>query len=165
MIRKLMYALSVAAMLAVMALIFGFSAQERDVSNNVSRGVTAFIVDILPMTANHTPEQKRQDITELNNYIRKCAHFTIYAALGFCASAVFYFSKRFKRRKLIYFFAAALCCIYAVTDEIHQGFVAGRGPLVKDVVIDTCGSTVGGGLFALLYAVLYKRDILPPDLF
>ena len=165
MLRKILYILSVAAMIAVMALIFGFSAQQREDSNNVSRGVTAFIVDILPMTANHTPEQKEHDITVLNNYIRKWAHFTIYAALGFFAAAAFWLSKRFKRGEFAYIFAAALCCLYAVTDEIHQGFVAGRGPMVRDVIIDTCGSVAGGGIFAALHAFTHRKRAGRTDLF
>ena len=33
--------------------------------------------------------------------------------------------------------------IYAITDEIHQIFVIGRSGEIRDIIIDTCGSTVG----------------------
>lgn len=33
--------------------------------------------------------------------------------------------------------------LYAMTDEFHQGFVAGRTPKVMDVMIDTAGAFAG----------------------
>lgn len=36
-----------------------------------------------------------------------------------------------------------LCVLYAVTDEVHQAFIPGRGPRVSDVLIDTAGSITG----------------------
>jgi VanZ family protein len=35
--------------------------------------------------------------------------------------------------------AAAICLLYAITDEFHQGFVAGRDSDPLDVVVDACG--------------------------
>ena len=51
------------------------------------------------------------------------------------------------RRKMA--LVISLCFIYAITDEFHQSFVPGRAPEVRDVLIDTLGSSVGmsiGGL-------------------
>lgn len=33
--------------------------------------------------------------------------------------------------------------LYATSDEIHQAFIPGRGPLFTDVLIDTMGVTLG----------------------
>ena len=44
--------------------------------------------------------------------------------------------------------------LYAVSDEIHQIFVPGRGPLVTDVLIDTVAGLIG---IALLYQVIKFR--------
>ena len=32
---------------------------------------------------------------------------------------------------------------FAVTDEFHQFFSDGRGPMLQDVLLDTCGVTAG----------------------
>ena len=45
--------------------------------------------------------------------------------------------------------------IYAITDEIHQGFTPGRTPSVIDVGIDTCGVFLGIILVLIVISV-YK---------
>lgn len=161
--RKLLFALSVVMLVFIMVTVFRLSAQPREQSNNLSRGVTAFLVDWLPWTAQHSPEQKLRDITELNNHIRKLAHFTIYAAMGFFAASSLTFSRRVKNGRIIAVLTVALCCLYAVSDELHQGFVEGRGPLVKDVFIDTAGAAAGAAVLGLLYFALKRHDRLPQD--
>jgi VanZ family protein len=46
---------------------------------------------------------------------------------------------------------------YAVTDEIHQGFVSGRSAQVRDVLIDTAGALVGVALTASLTRRVRRR--------
>ena len=43
----------------------------------------------------------------------------------------------------LYLLAGFLCAGFAATDEYHQSFVAGRGPSVRDVCIDTFGAMIG----------------------
>ncbi len=38
--------------------------------------------------------------------------------------------------------AATLAVVYASSDEYHQSFVPGRGPSVRDVLIDTVGVVI-----------------------
>lgn len=154
--KKVYTIVSFAAMIAVMICIFMFSAQVRDESNNLSRGITAKIIDIFPLTAHHSPEQKQQDITVLNDYVRKCAHFVIYALLGFFAGASFYMMRKYKMNAIPYLCATAFCCLYAASDEIHQGFVDGRGPMVRDVILDTVGAAVGAAAF-MAALLLYRK--------
>jgi len=40
--------------------------------------------------------------------------------------------------------AVFLAFLYAVSDEVHQGFVPGRGPAVMDVLIDGVGIMLAG---------------------
>jgi VanZ family protein len=40
--------------------------------------------------------------------------------------------------------------LYAMTDEFHQGFVAGRHPSVVDVGIDTTGALIAVGVVSLV---------------
>jgi VanZ family protein len=46
--------------------------------------------------------------------------------------------------------AVLLAGLYAVSDEVHQVFVPGRGPAVADVAIDLTGAALGAGLRRLL---------------
>ncbi|MEX2210401.1 MAG: VanZ family protein [Gaiellaceae bacterium] len=64
--------------------------------------------------------------------LRKLAHFAEYAVLGFLlvrASAALP--------------AFALGVLYAVSDEFHQSFVAGREGAARDVAIDAAGVLAG----------------------
>jgi VanZ family protein len=36
-----------------------------------------------------------------------------------------------------------ICVLYAISDEIHQSFVPGRGPSIIDVFIDSTGAITG----------------------
>jgi VanZ family protein len=56
--------------------------------------------------------------------------------------------------KMVGIISILSCAIYAAMDEYHQSFVAGRGPSVRDVVIDTCGAIT----FFIVY-VVYKTRI------
>jgi VanZ family protein len=65
--------------------------------------------------------------------LRKLAHAAEYAVLGFLLA-------RALGRELP---AAAIGIAYAVTDEIHQSFVAGRQGAPRDVLVDAAGVLVG----------------------
>ena len=41
--------------------------------------------------------------------------------------------------------------LYAISDELHQYFVANRTASVRDVGIDTLGGTIGLGLLWVIY--------------
>lgn len=36
-----------------------------------------------------------------------------------------------------------ICILYAISDEVHQLFVPGRGGQVRDVIIDSAGAIAG----------------------
>ena len=72
--------------------------------------------------------------------MRKLAHFSIYTALGFCASFTV------GKRKLITPQSLGVIVfgfLYAVSDEFHQHFIPGRSCEFRDMMIDTGGVTVG----------------------
>jgi VanZ family protein len=75
--------------------------------------------------------------------IRKSAHFIAYLILGFLVSHAMKneasTATAWKRRGASLLF----CVVYAISDEFHQIFVPGRGPLVKDVFIDGSGAALG----------------------
>ena len=65
--------------------------------------------------------------------LRKCAHMTEYAILAFLLA------RAFGREAP----ALALGVLYAISDEVHQGFVSGRHASPIDVTIDTVGLLLG----------------------
>ena len=80
--------------------------------------------------------------------LRKVAHAAEYAVLG--ALLV-----RALRRPLPAF---ALGVLYAVTDEIHQTFVAGRHGATLDVLVDAVGVAVGVAVWKTLVFQQHKAD-------
>ncbi len=74
-------------------------------------------------------------------WIRKAAHATEYAALGFCAAFAAHHMARKVGRPLVVH-AVLYALVTAVTDEFIQGFVE-RTSSVSDVVIDLGGALCG----------------------
>lgn len=125
--------------LAVMYIIFMFSAATGDESEQVSQGLLEKIIEFIGNFISH-------------NALRKLAHFSEFAALGFCmAGAIHYtFGKRNFYLPLIPSF------LYAVSDEVHQYFVPERACRVFDIFVDTCGVMTGIGIFLLFVFIISK---------
>ena len=127
-----------------MILIFAFSAQPASDSDALSGGIAEKIVQfILNMQKTPVFSVIDADIVEnfvihANHYIRKTAHFMIYAVLGVLVYGLMA-AYNIKKRKTI-MFSVVVCLLYAVSDEIHQIFVPGRAGRIGDVLIDFCGS-------------------------
>ena len=136
--------------------IFAFSAQPATQSDSVSKKITKKVVDIIPATKHKSESEKKEIVKKINNVIRKCAHYTIFLCLG-----AFFLSFGKKNTSLsLFFVCCAVCLIYAISDEVHQIFVPGRGPGVKDVLIDFCGALTGMGITSLIrfiYLSVKKR--------
>jgi VanZ family protein len=49
--------------------------------------------------------------------------------------------------------------IYAISDEIHQGFIPGRAAKITDVMIDTMGVAVGILVLLLILTIINKIKI------
>jgi VanZ family protein len=69
--------------------------------------------------------------------VKKGGHALGYLLLGRA------FLYGFRPKKAAPWLALGMCLFFAITDEIHQSFVPGRGPRVLDVGIDTIGALVG----------------------
>ena len=140
----------------IMAVIFGFSSQSSETSSEISVDFTEHIVDSLPIIRDMSDAEKKEFVTGIHRFVRKAAHFTLYAMLGFSAAAMFFSIKPKRRALYIWLLAVIMSFIYASTDEFHQMFVGGRGPRVSDVFLDTAGSMFGGGMFFLIKKLFYK---------
>ena len=100
-------------------------------------------------------EEKKLELKENYSFIvRKAAHFTIYLILGLLVSIVL--TQKCLNLKQIIIYTVLICMAYAVTDEIHQIFVSGRSGEIRDVILDTCGSTIG----ILINIIINKKRIM-----
>ena len=86
------------------------------------------------------PEAQREQIAEaLDGIVRKLAHFSIFAALGF----FLFGAVRRTFDKSCTLITILFCILYAVSDELHQLFVPGRSCQITDVATDTLGALAG----------------------
>ena len=127
----------------LMIAIFLLSAQPADDSAMTSSRFAEFAVKILfhHNYTSLTPEFKKETVSAITFIIRKTAHFSEYALLGF----LWYILLKDTRSGM--FISLSMTFLYAVSDEFHQLFVAGRSGQLRDVLIDT-----SGGLFGILVA-------------
>lgn len=131
--------------------IFKFSAQTGEMSSSISKQVSNFIVNILSKKDFIAVEQKEQYIETTNAIIRKIAHFSIYALLGFLVTLCLE-TYPLKNGKT-FLFAVLFSVIYAITDEVHQLFVPERSGNILDVGIDTTGAVLGTLLALVLVRI------------
>jgi len=130
-----------------MISIFTFSGQQGTESGNTSR---QFTVAIIKMMTGKSLELEDPFVAGIQLFIRKMAHFTIYAIGGFLIMNYAYSFEKNMKQKILYCTVFGGC--YAMTDELHQFFVPGRSASILDVVIDTTGVFVG----VIVYVALRK---------
>jgi hypothetical protein len=126
----------------LMVLIFFFSSQNGLASYNLSIRFARRFARIIFFNFDFmSGELQNQIIYGLHGFVRKAAHFTIYALLGFNVFLTAYFIiKRLRYQILAALSVSAIC---AVIDEVHQLSVPGRGGAVGDVIIDVTGAVCG----------------------
>ncbi len=137
-------ALSWVVMIVWMAFIFYLSAQVAEQSNQLSTGITEAIIGIIRKLAPNADP----DLNSFNHFVRKNAHFMAYLVLGLLTSNALGKNKPYRYK--ITLFALMICALYAVSDEVHQLYVPGRGGQFRDVLIDSAGALVGSGLYFIL---------------
>jgi len=145
--NKIIIILSWTAVLIWLVLIFYLSAQPAVESNELSKKVTQVIIEnvgrlvLLDIESSTTTDL----VLKFNHIVRKCAHLGIYFVLGLLVTNAFRRSGVRGFRGII--FSILFCILYAISDEVHQVFVPGRGAQVTDVLIDNVGSFVGIGMY------------------
>lgn len=152
---KLIIGLSWIAVILWMLLIFNLSAQPASQSDDLSKGIIKIIMDSILRIVPGMELNMDTNMNLLNHIIRKSAHFIAYLALGVIVSNA-------NRKSGIgglkgISLTILICVLYAAGDEIHQGFVPGRGPGITDVLIDSAGATVGAGLYLMVANIFNKR--------
>ena len=75
----------------------------------------------------------------LDFLVRKAGHMAVFGVLALLAWRGVAVTTRWQRP---WAWALALAVLYAISDEFHQGFVAGRHPSPVDVGIDAAGALI-----------------------
>ena len=74
----------------------------------------------------------------LTRIIRKSAHISLYALLGFSVS-----NYLIDFNKKIYINSILFILIYSISDEVHQLFIPNRSGSIIDILIDLIGGIIG----------------------
>lgn len=85
---------------------------------------------------------KSTDLQQLPAISDILTHGAVYGLLG----ALLYFALREQRT----FKAVLISCLYGISDEIHQHFVPGRTPEIKDLFVDTAAAFLAVTLIGVL---------------
>ena len=140
-----------ALVLAAAAMIFYFSSQDATESAKTSSGFLAWLVNLfLPGFKDMSYRQRLRILNQFQYIIRKLAHFSEFALLGVSLRLLF----QALRLPRPLFWAWVAGTLYACTDELHQLWVDGRGPMWQDVCIDSAGVLAGALLTTL---ILWRR--------
>lgn len=83
----------------------------------------------------------------------KVGHLGLYGILGIGLAWGAWRTERDEPLRMI-----ALGVLYGMSDEWHQGFVAGRDPSLGDLITDAVGVTVGYFLFSLILNGVTRRN-------
>jgi VanZ family protein len=151
-IKKHSIFLSLIPVLLIMVMIFCFSAQTGEESGQMSGQITRWVIGLFAQDFENWPAAEQEVmLVRVGFVIRKGAHFSEYALLGFFLMLhILQIAKR-TTVKLPWLWAWGIATFYAATDEFHQAFVGGRGPALRDVLIDSCGVAAGVALLCLIF--------------
>lgn len=137
--------------LALLLLMFGFSAQEGTQSGSISGKIARPITDSLAQRQGLTGQAYWKLYAQVDFAVRKTAHFLEYMLLGLLLTLLLD-----SYRARWHWLSWAGCTLYAATDEIHQLFVAGRTGKWQDVLLDSSGA-LAGLLLAMFMLWLIRR--------
>ena len=145
--------------LLMMYLIFSFSSQTGEVSGELSYKISYKIVEVKSEVLHQEKsyDELCYEADQIHFYVRKAAHMTEYFLLAVAVSFPLYV---YRIRGFWLFLLAGIICVgFAGLDEYHQSFVAGRGPSVRDVCIDSSGAFIGIILVQLFcWSTLHNPD-------
>lgn len=141
---RIYFIILILAIAAALCFIWGNSALTGEESGQISGGLLQWLTSVFPFL---------QNLPEV--ILRKAAHFSEYAVLGFLLSRLC----RLRNQKPFYGICIALlfCVLTANIDETIQLFRPGRGSSIVDVWIDTVGACTGIAVFSALHFIRTQR--------
>jgi VanZ family protein len=80
------------------------------------------------------------------------AHLAMYGTLAFLI--LFAISREQRPTQATQVMAVVLACLYGLSDEYHQSFVAGRDASLFDVLVDTLGASITVTLWTYRHSIL-----------
>jgi VanZ family protein len=110
-------------------------------SNEFSAANTSRV--IRPLLLWLFPNITEESIGLAHFLMRKAAHITEYAVLGWLAARAFTGSSRVFLRQRWFLAGLLLIALHAVLDEYHQSFVPSRTGSLYDSAIDIVGGLIG----------------------
>ena len=159
---KAAYILSAFLVIAMLCVIFGFSAADATHSSHLSEGVCIRLVrEVSSVLPEQFPKERMLKIAAIIEFpIRKCAHFSEYAVLSITINLYLWVCLRMERlleakKWKIFLRAEVFCALYACSDELHQYFVPGRSCRFFDVCVDSTGTFFGALLF---WGIFHLRE-------
>ncbi len=118
--------------IAVMVLIFCFSAQNGEDSGKLSGDFSSWLKSVLEVIL---PDGA---VAAILANLRKLAHVFLYACLScFVTLCVLTFPNL--HDVFYWILPIAICFLYACSDELHQAFVPDRSGKFTDVLVDAIG--------------------------
>lgn len=136
----------------LMAGLFFFSSQEAAETNAVSYRFCAVAARLIyDKYEEYDAATQLLLVQGLNSFIRKLAHFALYAVMGFLGY-LWLCRKQYNISTIMSF-----VFFFAAVDEFHQTFVPGRTGRVVDILLDCFGAACGIGAAYLLLCLLYCR--------
>lgn len=145
--KRNLWFLAIGVSIGVVILISSFSAQTRAESNELSKSIAE---RILAMVQTVYPNIT---LGELNHFLRKLAHFTLYFILGCSLTGVFGRQRRIPPAMAAFLMGAS----FAALDEAHQFFSDGRAASVQDIILDSCGVAAGIILIRICAKLIWER--------
>ena len=115
--------------ITIMVIIFIFSHDSGSISTIKSNIFVDRFYNIFNFNIN------RRLLTKI---IRKSAHISLYALLGFSVS-----NYLIDFNKKIYINSILFILIYSISDEVHQLFIPNRSGSIIDILIDLIGGIIG----------------------
>ncbi len=142
-LRTFLKPLSFLPAIALMYMIYAFSAQEANISSGTSYRVCSKIVRTVNDAADLNLEEYQIEnyIQRIHGASRKIAHVTEFFLLAVAVSFPLYVYGC--HGILLVLVSGTFCVLYACLDEYHQSFVAGRAASMRDVAIDSAGILIG----------------------
>lgn len=137
-----------------MTLIFIFSARPAELSSQDSSRMGHLVGKILVSDYEAWSEVQQDQYAEgIDHVVRKTAHFTEYAILGFLLTGAVSPGIGWKS----VFLSGSMGILYAASDEFHQRFVPGRSGQLSDVLLDSVGVCAGVFLGVLFLRLIGER--------
>ena len=118
----------------------------------VPRWLPALFFMVVIFSFSSRPSKDLPNFLDWDFVVKKSGHAIGY---GLLALSYFYFFKYDKKR---YWLAWLLTIVFAITDEFHQSFVAGRHSTAFDVLVfDNLGALFGLWLYFIIESLRRSR--------